>query len=292
GRPGAGGHGGEILNARRRRSMTEQGGSNYPYQGDDEPPRAEETRIEGFGAPMSDPNAQPPYGQGGSPYGQDQGYGQGGSPYGQQPPAYGQEQGYGQGGSPYGQQPPAYGQQPPYGQGGSPYGQQPSYGQDQGYGQQPPYGQDQGYGQQPPYGQEYGQQAYGQPAYGQPGYGQQQYGQQDYGQQQYGQQQYGQQGYGQPAPYGGYYAASGGGTDGLAIGAMILGILGIVVCYVNILLGAAGIIMGFISKKRIEESGGVKTGSGMALAGIICGFVGVAWGILVWIFVAIGLINA
>src|SRR5690606_13519284 len=107
---------------------------------------------------------------------------------------------------------------------------------------------------------------------------------QPYGQQQapYGQQAYGQPAY-PPAPYGqqgGYYGAPAGGqTDGLAIGAMIAGIASIALCWgygIGLLAGAAGGIIGFVCKKNIEQSGGVKSGGSMATAGIICGFLGAA----------------
>jgi hypothetical protein len=53
-------------------------------------------------------------------------------------------------------------------------------------------------------------------------------------------------------------------------------------------LGAIlAVIFGFVARKQISESGGRQGGSGMALAGIILGFVGIA-GLILWIvFVAV-----
>jgi hypothetical protein len=53
-------------------------------------------------------------------------------------------------------------------------------------------------------------------------------------------------------------------TDGFAVAALVLGLLG------GSLLA---IIFGFVSRGRIKRSGGLKSGSGMATAGIVLGFV-------------------
>jgi hypothetical protein len=58
-------------------------------------------------------------------------------------------------------------------------------------------------------------------------------------------------------------------TNGLAIAAMICGIVG--VCSP---VGILGIIFGMIAKRQIRESG--DGGEGMATAGIVCGWIGVA----------------
>lgn len=166
-----------------------------------------------------------------------------------------------------------------------------------GYGQGDPYSQN-------PYGQ--GQQGYGQNPYGQNPYAQDPYGQNPYGQDPYGQNPYGQAGYGQnlygQAPYGqGFYgqAAYGGqsGYDGTALASMIVGIGSILlncctavvslVAFITIAGGIVAVILGFVGKRKIEASGGVKTGGGMALAGIITGFAGAAIGLVVIVLVII-----
>jgi hypothetical protein len=54
---------------------------------------------------------------------------------------------------------------------------------------------------------------------------------------------------------------------------MITGILGLLCCCWP--AGIAGIVLGFMSRKEIDASGGVQTGSGMALAGIILGILSI-----------------
>jgi hypothetical protein len=91
-----------------------------------------------------------------------------------------------------------------------------------------------------------------------------------------------------PPPPVGYAGAAVAGprTDGLAIGALIAGILSLV-CFwplcLGIILGPAAAIMGFISRQRIAASGGTVGGGGLALAGLILGIVGfiasAAWAI-------------
>jgi hypothetical protein len=200
------------------------------------------------------------------------GYPPGQDPYGQQPyqDPYGQPQ-YGQ---PQQPQQPQYGQpqQPQYGQPQQPY--QDPYAQPGQQPQQPayqdPYAQPPAdpYAQPPVSGTPYptsgnpyptsganpyptspgAYPGYGQPAYGQPGYG--------------------------PAP---------SGSNTLAIVGLILGILSIPMSccfYVGILPGAAGIVLGVLGQKKAAEMNG--SGKGMALAGLICGAVGVALS-LFWI---------
>ncbi len=77
-------------------------------------------------------------------------------------------------------------------------------------------------------------------------------------------------GYGQGYPQ----QAAGPKTNGMAIGSLICGIVGLLLC--GILLGPVAIGLGFAARKRIAESGGYEQGQGMATAGIIMGFVGVA----------------
>src|SRR5487761_1005448 len=94
-------------------------------------------------------------------------------------------------------------------------------------------------------------------------------------------------GYVPPPPFGYAGAAvAGPRTDGLAIGALIVGILSLA-CFwplcLGIILGPAAAIMGFISRQRIAASGGTVGGGGLALAGLILGIVGfiasAAWAI-------------
>lgn len=135
---------------------------------------------------------------------------------------------------------------PPPAPGGNPYGQQP---------QQPaqpaqPYGQP---------AQPYGQPAQPAQPYGQPA---QPYGQQP--QQPYGQQP---QGYAQPGAYA-YQPVASAKTNTLAIISLVLAFV--------VSLGA--VITGHIALNQIKRTG--EGGRGLALAGLILGYVGIAFGVI------------
>ena len=121
----------------------------------------------------------------------------------------------------------------------------------------------------------------GQPTYGgtqQPQYGEQPYGVSPYpaqGYQQYGAQPYPAQPYGQ-----GYPAAP--NTNGMAIGALVASIAGTAVCGIGSIVG---IILGYIALNQIKRTG--EQGRGMAVAGIIIGYVIVALVVLYIVVVVI-----
>lgn len=77
------------------------------------------------------------------------------------------------------------------------------------------------------------------------------------------QPQWGEQGAWQPGPQ----------TPGSATAALILGICSIVVCWP---LGVISVIYGNKAKNEIERSGGRLTGGGLAMTGIIGGWIGIA----------------
>ncbi|WP_308797097.1 DUF4190 domain-containing protein [Agromyces silvae] len=117
-----------------------------------------------------------------------------------------------------------------------------------------------------------GQPGYGQPGAGQPGYGQPGYGQPGYGQPSYGQPGYGQPGYGQP----GYGAAPANKTNTLAIVALIASIAGLVIFW--FIGSVVGVICGHISLNQIKRTR--EEGRGLALAGLIVGYIGIALSII------------
>ena len=63
---------------------------------------------------------------------------------------------------------------------------------------------------------------------------------------------------------------AGGGNNGKAIASMILGIAGIFTCG---LASIVAVILGHVSRGEIKRSGGRQQGSGMALAGLILGYI-------------------
>lgn len=143
---------------------------------------------------------------------------------------------------------------------------------------------------QPGYGQAAfpqgpGQTAYPPTAYPQAPYGQTGYGQPPYGQPPYGQSGYGAPGYSQPYPAGGYspYPAA-PKTNGLAIASLVCSILGFC-CGVG---GVLGVIFGFVARGQIKRSGGSQKGSGLALAGIIVGFVFIVLAAIGLVFLLLG----
>jgi hypothetical protein len=93
-------------------------------------------------------------------------------------------------------------------------------------------------------------------------------------------------GYPQPAP--GYAYAPSAPTDGMAVAALVLGIISIpgICCYGIVGLGAGitAVILGRISLRKITASGGMIGGRGLAQAGWICGLVGAILGGLYGLF--------
>jgi type IV pilus assembly protein PilA len=64
-------------------------------------------------------------------------------------------------------------------------------------------------------------------------------------------------------------------TDGKATTSLVLGILSLLCA--SILAGIPAVILGHISRSSIKRSAGRLTGSGMALAGLIMGYISIAW---------------
>jgi hypothetical protein len=62
-------------------------------------------------------------------------------------------------------------------------------------------------------------------------------------------------------------------TSGLAIASLVLGLIGWMLCGVGSVIA---IVLGYIARNQIKQSWGRETGSGMATAGIILGFIGLA----------------
>jgi type IV pilus assembly protein PilA len=75
-------------------------------------------------------------------------------------------------------------------------------------------------------------------------------------------------------------------TSGLAIGSLVCGIL-----FFFLPSAIAAIVMGHISRAEIRRSGGRKTGDGMALAGLVLGYMGVSIIPFILIIAAIAIPN-
>jgi Domain of unknown function (DUF4190) len=87
----------------------------------------------------------------------------------------------------------------------------------------------------------------------------------------------------QPAGYG-YQSTR---TNGLAIASLVLGIAQIFLCIIG---GILALVFGYIARRQIDESGGTQGGRGMAIAGIILGWIGIGLGIAYIVVIIIAVI--
>lgn len=94
-----------------------------------------------------------------------------------------------------------------------------------------------------------------------------------------------------PAPYPYVMQPPGPSTNGMAIAALVVslfGILGLCAYGLGGWIGAIGAILGHVAKRQIAERG--QSGDGMAMAGVIIGWIatglfvlaGIGWGIFIW----------
>ena len=86
---------------------------------------------------------------------------------------------------------------------------------------------------------------------------------------------------------GGYGYQSTPRTNGLAIASLVLGIAQIFLCIIG---GILALVFGYISRRQIDESGGTQGGRGMAIAGIILGWIGIGLGIAYIVVIVIAVI--
>jgi hypothetical protein len=88
--------------------------------------------------------------------------------------------------------------------------------------------------------------------------------------------------------YGGGYQVTGGyaPTNSLAVASLVCGLVQFLGFWV--LTGIPAIIMGHISRRQIRERG--EQGDGMALAGLILGYIGVVLGIIFAIIIIVGVV--
>jgi len=68
---------------------------------------------------------------------------------------------------------------------------------------------------------------------------------------------------------------------GLAIASLVLGVVGLCLCIVGPLLGTPAVICGHLGLSRISRSQGALGGSGLAIGGLVTGYLAIAAGILV-----------
>lgn len=82
-------------------------------------------------------------------------------------------------------------------------------------------------------------------------------------------------------------------TSGKAIGSLVTGLVGLltICCGFLVVTSIVALVLGFLARKDIRASNGQLKGDGMALAGIITGFVGIAMVIVTIILVATGTLD-
>src|SRR3981189_499490 len=73
-------------------------------------------------------------------------------------------------------------------------------------------------------------------------------------------------------------------TNGLAVASLVSSIAGFVVCGIGFIVG---VVLGYIAKNQIDQSGGTQQGPSMAVAGISIGWSGIGLGVLVLVIVII-----
>lgn len=78
-------------------------------------------------------------------------------------------------------------------------------------------------------------------------------------------------------------------TNPGAVWSLVLGILGLVCC--GPLAGIPAVICGHVSRGRIRRSGGTLAGNGMALAGLVLGYIATVLGAVVFLVFLAGFLS-
>lgn len=77
-------------------------------------------------------------------------------------------------------------------------------------------------------------------------------------------------------------------TNGFAVAALVLGIIGIpaVLVLVGLLFAVLALIFGLVARSQIAKSGGAQGGGGMAMAGIVLGSIGIVLEVIIIVVAA------
>jgi hypothetical protein len=79
-----------------------------------------------------------------------------------------------------------------------------------------------------------------------------------------------------PQPYSGFTPPPTGPRNGLGIAALVIAIIGLVLCWTvvgGVILGLSAVIIGFVAQGRVKR--GEATNGGVAIAGIVLGFLAI-----------------
>ncbi|MBM4017524.1 MAG: DUF4190 domain-containing protein [Planctomycetes bacterium] len=83
-------------------------------------------------------------------------------------------------------------------------------------------------------------------------------------------------------------------TSGLAVASLVLGITSIVAltccCGTGFIPAILAVVFGHVARHQIKHSQGRLDGGGLAIAGLVCGYVGLAWQVLVSLMVLAALL--
>ncbi len=91
----------------------------------------------------------------------------------------------------------------------------------------------------------------------------------------------------QQAPDGSWVQVGGGRSSGKSTAALVLGILGLVLC--PLICSVLALVFGYQARREIDGSGGTIGGRGNAIAGIVLGWIGIAIVAALLILIGIGL---
>ncbi|WP_253298147.1 DUF4190 domain-containing protein [Paenibacillus sp. MSJ-34] len=89
-----------------------------------------------------------------------------------------------------------------------------------------------------------------------------------------------------PPPYPSYPTSP--KTNGKAIAALVLGICAIIIPYIGFIIGIIAIIMSKLSFNEIKRSG--DGGKGMAIAGLVCGIIGLVFYAIIFLIIILTLV--
>jgi hypothetical protein len=72
----------------------------------------------------------------------------------------------------------------------------------------------------------------------------------------------------------------------MSIASLVLGIIGIPSC-IYVIPSVLALVFGYVGRNQIDRAGGTEGGRGMAIAGIILGWIGVGLAIAFWVIIII-----
>jgi Domain of unknown function (DUF4190) len=90
-----------------------------------------------------------------------------------------------------------------------------------------------------------------------------------------------------PGPGQPYVPHGGSQTNGLAITSLVLGIGGFFISCLGLVAWILALVFGYRARTQIDETGGEQKGRGMAVAGIVLGWVGIGLSVLALIVIII-----